>query len=277
MHFNSMRKNQLERLLSCRGITLQEELFNGVKYFIIVLLITFCGCTQLTPRYFTASAYERALILYNKGMLMEAKEKTSEIRKGEQNYKKAQALLMRIDILSSRLAEKHMELGEEYEKAALYSLAADEYRTALKFDPANPSLRKKLELAAQGRTSLQKEAVKDVNPEVIATKHYKQGVILFDSKQFAQAIDEFNIVLQLIPAYKDTEELLAEARKQRDEIVALHLKKGIDYFQKEELELAIKEWDIALELDPFHKTVLDYKARAEAIIEKMKGIQERKR
>jgi len=82
--------------------------------------------------------------------------------------------------------------------------------------------------------------------------------------------------MKLIPRYRDTEKLLTVTTKEINEAINIHLKNGIDYFQKEELELAIKEWKIVLELDPYNKTAADYKARAEAILEKMKDIQEQR-
>jgi hypothetical protein len=39
--------------------------------------------------------------------------------------------------------------------------------------------------------------------------------------------------------------------------------------------LAIREWDLVLELDPFNKTAIDYKVKAETVMEKMKDIRER--
>lgn len=277
MRFNPIRKNHLGRLSSDRGITLWKKLPYEVKYLIIALLVISGGCAQLTPQYITASAYEKTLILYNAGMLIEAREKALEIKRGEPNYKEAQKLLTRIDILASRLAERYGDLGEEYEKAGLYPIAADEYKTALKLDPTNQPIRQKLDSVEQRSIPLQEGKAKGVNPESLAKIHYNKGVILLNSKQFAKAIDEFNVVIKLVPSYQDTDKLLDAAKKERDELVNLHLKKGIDYFQKEELESAIKEWELVLEVDPFNKTALDYKARAEAIIEKVKDIKEHDR
>lgn len=255
----------------------------SVFWGLIILIISY-GCTQLTPRYLTASAYEKSLILYNEGSLVEAREKLAGIKKGEFDYKEAQELLLRIDRSALKFAERHRELGEEYERVSLYSVAAKEYRIALKFDPANQILQKRLKAAEEGKSSLQQEkeppkesskGKKTLSPDILAEEHYITGVTLLESKQYAKAIDAFETVLKLVPSYRDTEKLLALSKKERDEIVETHLKNGIAYFQKEELELATKEWDIVLELDSLNKTAIDYKARAEAIMEKMKDIRER--
>lgn len=245
---------------------------------IAALLIIAGGCTQIAPHYLTASAYEKSLILYNEGRLTEAREKILKIGKEEADYQAAQELLLKIDQLAARLAKKHRELGEEYEKANLYSAAANEYRIALQFEPANQSAIKRLEAVEAKRIYIRKKETKPESPETtetLAKEHYKKGVVLLKSKQFIKAIEEFDIVIKLVVSYKDTDKLIAAAKKERDGAIDTHLKKGMDYFQKEELESAIKEWDMALEIDPLNKTATDYKARAEAILEKMKDIAER--
>jgi len=252
------------------------------RIILITVLIISGGCVQFTPSYMTASSYEKALLLYNEGRVVDAREKAMELKKGEPQYKAAQELLSRIDRLASRLAEKHAGVAEEYEKAGLYSTAAREYRTALKFTPANQSIRKRLEAAEEGRPYPQKEEepVKSkvvISPEALALEHYQKGVVFFEAKQYGNAIDEFNMVQKLVPSYKDTDRFLSISMQERDEIVSIRLKKGIEYFQKEDLELAVKEWDIVLELDPTNKIAIDYKARAEAIMEKMKEIKEKGR
>lgn len=244
------------------------------RYFIILLLLT--GCVKFTPQYLSGSAYDKSLILFNEGMMAEAKEIAFSVKKGEPEYKAVRDLLLQIDRLAPKFAERHAALGEEYERVGLYSLAAKEYNTALEFDPDNRIISKKLEAVEQIQSSIQTEELTTANQDALASVHYKKGIAFLNSKQFAKARDEFALVMKLLPRYRDTEKLLTVATKELNETINIHLKNGIDYFQKEELELAIKEWKIVLELDPYNKTAADYKARAEAILEKMKDIQEQR-
>ncbi len=250
------------------------------KPLILTVLLMISGCTQLMPRYYTASDYEKALILYGEGQLTPAKEKLLNIKKDFPGYKAAQELLAKIERLSLILAERYNAIGEEYERANILDLAAKNYRIALQFDPSKQVVQKRLKTAEQQPTlseeikpAKNKEAVK---PEILAARHYSRGVALLEAKKYNMAIDEFNMALKLVPSHTNVGKLIATAKKEREEEIDTHLKKGIDYFQKEELELAIKEWDAALDIDPWDKTALDYRARAEVILEKIKEVKKEK-
>ena len=250
------------------------------KPLILTVLLMISGCTQLMPRYYTASDYEKALILYGEGQLTPAKEKLLNIKKDSRDYKVAQELLTKIERLSSILAERYNAIGEEYERANILDLAAKNYRIALQFDHSNQVIQKRLKTAEQQpalseeiKPTKNKEAVK---PEILAERHYNKGVALLEAKKYNIAIDEFNIALKLVPSHTYALSFLATAKKEREDAIDTHLKKGIDYFQKEELELAIKEWDAALDIDPWDKTAIDYRARAEVILEKIKEMKKEK-
>lgn len=120
---------------------------------------------------------------------------------------------------------------------------------------------------AEDKASRQEEAAAD--------EHYMRGKLFMEAGAFNRAIEEFEEVVKTIPFYMDTVELLGQARRARDEAIDLHLKRGIAYFQKEELELAIKEWNSVLGLDPENTTAADYKSRAELILERLKKIRRR--
>jgi tetratricopeptide (TPR) repeat protein len=250
------------------------------KPLILTALIMISGCTQLMPRYYTASDYEKALILYGEGHLTPAKDKLLTIKKNSLDYKAAQELLTRIERLSLILAERYNAIGEEYERANIPDLAAINYRISLQFDPSQQIIQKRLKTAEQQspiseeiKPSKNKEVIK---PDILAERHYSKGVALLEAKKYNMAIDEFNTALKLVPSYTNAGKLIATAKKERDNAIETYLKKGIDYFQKEELELAIKEWDAVLDIDPFDKTALDYKARAEVILEKIKEMKKEK-
>ncbi len=241
---------------------------------IIAPLIILSGCVQLTPHYLTSSPCEKALILYNDGMLVEAKGKLSEVKKDEPDYKAAQELLAKIERLTKKLAERHIELGDDYEKANISEMAAKEYRMALAFDPDNQLVQKRLRSVKEKKVSVQKERANSVNPNILAENHYSKGAAFLELKRFNEAIDEFTMVIKSVPSYKDTNKLLSIARKEMSEAIITHLNKGIDYFHKEEMELAIMEWDIVLDLDPFNEIAGNYRMRAEAILEKIKDMKE---
>ncbi|MFQ5328738.1 MAG: tetratricopeptide repeat protein [Thermodesulfobacteriota bacterium] len=261
---------------------------------------------QTSPTYIGASPYERALLLYEKGFLSDAEKQALKVVKGDDNHREAQSLLKKIDKLSFWLSSEHIEMGKLYEKAGVYSSAIDEFTIALTLNPANSKIEKRLSALKAGdlayleeerraflkarrkkeehvrnaekrRKRAKRRAVKEklqATPEALALEHYRKGVAHLDADKLAPAIEELEAVTRIIPSYRDAEALLDEVRKRRDREVDVYLKKGISYFQEEELERAIEAWDMALELDPANETALDYKSRAERVMERLQEIIE---
>ncbi len=249
------------------------------------------GCVQMTPRYMRASAYEQARILYERGLLSEARSRALDVPSRSPDFKAARNLVGEINAVSVQISRRHMAIADDYEKAGIYSKAIEEYETALRLNPANTFIKSRIAMLRdsmkEGRRidvekpePKAKKADKDKDrdkedPEVEANNHYIQGKLYLESNSYARAIEEFSSVLKYVPTYMNTKELLARSIKERDTAVDKHLKKGIGFFQKEEMEKAIREWDMVLELDPVNKDALDYRYRAEMILERLKKIREK--
>lgn len=251
-----------------------------------VLLLLLSGCSQTLMGYTGASQYERAMYYYENGRLSDAREKARSISRDNPDYKAARKLIEDINAISMQLARRHMEMGEDLEKAGIYNRALYEYRESLKYNPSNILALKKVETISDALRSGGKPAAqtdrrqarknsKEEQPEDLANTHYLKGKIYLDSRAYAKAIEEFTSVLKILPAYMNTKDLLSRARKERDKAVDERFRKGIAYFQNEEMEMAIKEWEAVLELDPSNKVAADYKYRAEVIMERLKRIREK--
>lgn len=254
---------------------------------LIAALVSLAGCVQLSPRYLKGSAYEKAFILYEEGSILEARLKAEEVEKNAPTYKLARRLITEINDVSKQVARRHMELGEDYERAGIISMAISEYKTSLKFNPSNPLLARRITILLENakedererkepprRTEPQRSPEKE-DIEALANTHYLKGKVYLDAKSYQKAIEEFNAALKLVPAYADAKELLNRAKGERDREVDYHLKKGIGYFQREDMNLAIEEWDLVLELDPLNRKAAEYKERAETILDRLKDIKER--
>ncbi len=255
---------------------------------------------QMDSRYINGTNYDRALMLYEKGFLVEAREKARAVTKKEDDYSRARRLIFAINTVIVQLSEKHRELGENYYKAGIYGKALSEYRLSLRYDPDDAmaksrvisisklvndgvppdiekvALAKKKEEAKKDADAGQAgtpSPTKDENPLSTANVHYMNGKIYLDAKDYAKAAREFSLTLKYVPSFMDAEDLLAVSEKNRDKEVERHLAKGISYFQAEEMDLAIKEWDIVLQHDPDNKTAKDYKQRAESILERLESIR----
>ncbi|CAG1066379.1 hypothetical protein BAC1_01988 [uncultured bacterium] len=250
-----------------------------------VLLLLLSGCSQTLMGYTGASQYERAMYYYENGRLSDAREKARSVSRDNPDYKAARKLIEDINAISMQLARRHMEMGEDLEKAGIYNRALFEYRESLKYNPSNILALKKVETISDALRSGGKPAqadrkqarknAKEEQPEDLANTHYLKGKIYLDSRAYAKAIEEFTSVLKILPAYMNTKDLLSRARKERDKAVDERFRKGIAYFQNEEMEMAIKEWEAVLELDPSNKVAADYKYRAEVIMERLKRIREK--
>ncbi len=264
------------------------------KYLIIAALVALTGCAQLTPDYLRVelsrewvkgSAYERAELLYRAGYLLEARRLAELVSRDDPDYKDAQKLKGDISSVLENISIRHTELGEDYENAGINAAAMREYEEAVRLNPSNhTAVARTRELRAyieEGRrpepASTAKTQKSDVidDPSFTADMHYNKGRIYLSSGAYNKAIDEFNTVLKYVPGHVEAKRLLQRAKAERDLSISIHLKKGISYFEAEQMELAIKEWDIVLELDPDNKTAADYRSRADAILKQLKKIREK--
>ncbi len=246
------------------------------------MLLGLSGCVKLSGGYIKGSAYQRAVMLFESGELVEAKVMAESVPAESPEYRSARKLIREIAAVTIQVARRHMELGDEYEKAGIYKKAMEEYNRSLELSP-NPLVALKLEdlfdIMKNGTRPEQERPAKlkkEEDAEYAASLHYMKGKLYMDSKAYGKAIEEFNSVFKRVPTYLDAKELLAKAKKERDRAVDFHLKKGIGFFQEEEMEKAIREWEAVLELDPSNKTAADYKYRAEVILERLRSIRQKK-
>lgn len=229
---------------------------------------------QISPRYLKGSDYQRACVLFEKGKLAEARAKAQAVDEGSPDYKRARRLLRQINAVSIQLAGTHMELGDEYEQAGIYDKALEEYRTSFLLNPS-PLVNLKIEEVLGKMPGNEKQAKNEQSPEYYANRHYVKGKFYLESKAYGKAISEFNLTLKYVPSYMNTRELLARARSEMEKDIDRRLKSGIGYFQAEEMEKAIMQWDIVLGLDPGNRAAADYKHRAEVIMERLKHIRQK--
>jgi tetratricopeptide (TPR) repeat protein len=251
------------------------------KLSAVVLFALLAGCAQMQLGYFSANRYERAVAYYENGRFPESLDSAKSVSRDDPDYKAARKLIDDINSISMQLARRHMDMGEDFEKAGIYPPALKEYRESLKYNPSNILALKKIEVISDAMRNdrpvhsekKSRKNTREDSPEDLANTHYLKGKIYLDSRAYAKSIEEFSAVLKIFPAYINTDELLARAKKERDKAVDAHFRKGIAYFQSEEMEMAIKEWEAVLELDPSNKVAADYKDRAEVIMERLKRIR----
>lgn len=262
------------------------SLFGAVLFFVAA------GCAHVSPVYIFGSDYRQAVILYENGLIMEAKDKAVLVEKTSPDYKPAVELIKEVDRLAPEISREHMELGEDYEKAGIVTKAIQEYALALKYNPSNHWVKRKIKILSELKNQKKpgevnkalvkiKKSIKNSkagegrDPEEAAGEHYIRGKFYLVTGKYWQAIDEFTAALKIVPDYKDAGGLLARAIREKKWFTDYHFKKGLEFFKKEELGPAIKEWDRVLSLDPSNTEAADYRKRAEAIRQKVEKIKER--
>jgi tetratricopeptide (TPR) repeat protein len=108
----------------------------------------------------------------------------------------------------------------------------------------------------------------DVAREYACKSHMRQGMLLFEGKDYLAARDEFEACLR----YKgDCQECVDYLEKSKISYKEEHYKQGIQFFDEEQLTEAIREWNLVWSVDPNYKRVDYLITKAKTIL---KNIQE---
>ncbi len=111
----------------------------------------------------------------------------------------------------------------------------------------------------------------ELSLEYAYKSHFASALDLYEKKDFLQARDEFQKALQ----YKeDCHECIEYIERIEESYKDTHYKRGIEYFGKEQLNEAIKEWGMVQAMDPHYKRVNDLIEKAETILKNIERIKE---
>jgi tetratricopeptide (TPR) repeat protein len=102
---------------------------------------------------------------------------------------------------------------------------------------------------------------------LINESYYQMGKSLIQGKKYKEALDVFD---RLDSGYKDIRVSVAFAKKQ---LAGEHYLRGVKYFTEEELDKAIKEWEVTLTLDPNHPKAKKDIENARSLLQKLKEIK----
>lgn len=102
---------------------------------------------------------------------------------------------------------------------------------------------------------------------LVNASYYQMGKMLSQEKKYQEAFAMFNHVE---PGYKDVKESIVVVKKQ---LADVHYIKGVKYFTDEELDKAIKEWEITLTLDPHHPKAKKDIENARNLLKRLKEIK----
>ncbi len=97
---------------------------------------------------------------------------------------------------------------------------------------------------------------------------YNLGKSLLDKNEVVKAV---GLLDRIDPSYEDTGQLLSLARARMKSQAETHYRSGVKHFINEDLELAIKEWKRALELNPEHPKARQDIENAQHLLDKLKA------
>jgi tetratricopeptide (TPR) repeat protein len=140
--------------------------------------------------------------------------------------------------------EAHLSKGESFIQEKNYVAALDEYNKAL-------------DLKSDCSECIEK--IKVCENEIYKDKHYKQGIVHFDNKQYDKAIAEFDLVLSTDPEYLDVKRKKTDASNQ---LANDPIHQGEELFRKRQFDAAIDQFEKALVLQSDNRAAKEYLHKA---------------
>lgn len=106
--------------------------------------------------------------------------------------------------------------------------------------------------------------------EYIHKAHYELAVTLFNNKDYYAARDQFKASIR----YRDDCMTCVEYLQKSEELYKeLHYRKGMQYYEDEQLVEAIKEWEQVIDLDPDYKKAGYHIDQARGMLRKLEEIK----
>lgn len=110
----------------------------------------------------------------------------------------------------------------------------------------------------------------DQAKEVINEALLRKAEELIEQEHF---LDALAVLEQVTENYKDTESKIVKLQKRIRWEAEKHYKAGVKYFVKEQLNLAIQEWNRTLELNPDHPKALSDLELAQSLLARLQKLQ----
>ena len=110
------------------------------------------------------------------------------------------------------------------------------------------------------------------SPTADADKFIQAGTAQLQQGDVNSAIASFKKAVKTDPKNAKAAQNLQQAEQKKAEMIDEHLRQGINYFNGDQLEQAMQEWNKVLSLDPGHAKAADYKQRTQA---RLNALQEK--
>lgn len=105
---------------------------------------------------------------------------------------------------------------------------------------------------------------------LVDASYYAMGSRLRRQGKYPESLEMFN---RVSPDYKDVQKVIAGVKRTMEKEAQKHYRMGVKYFVNEQLEEAVKEWEITLRLNPAHKEARANIEKTYNLLEKLKNVK----
>jgi tetratricopeptide (TPR) repeat protein len=133
--------------------------------------------------------------------------------------------------------------------------------------PAYYKFKNYREIASMSEKVLEYDPANKEAHNLINESYYQMGKLLIQGKKYHEALEAFN---RVDSGYKDIRESVAFVKKQ---LAGEHYLRGVKYFTDEEIDKAIREWEVTLTLNPNHPKAKKDIENARSLLQKLKEVK----
>ncbi len=152
-----------------------------------------------------------------------------------------------------------------------YTSKAEEARKKNKFDTAKTYCNKALKVNPWDEKA--RNILKDIYRMENLNKMYANGEKAYRNGDLISAYRLFKRVDNEEPGYRNTSNYLSTIKSKLEGNINTYYNNGVAYYEQDNFEAAIAEWDKVLLIDPDHQKAREYRERAVAKLELQKTLR----
>jgi tetratricopeptide (TPR) repeat protein len=152
-----------------------------------------------------------------------------------------------------------------------YTSKAEEARKKNKFDTAKTYCNKALKLNPWDEKA--RNILKDINRMENLNEMYANGEKAYSKGDLITAYRLFKRVDNEESGYRNTSNYLSTIKSKLEGNINTYYNNGVTYYEQDNFEAAIAEWDKVLLIDPDHQKAREYRERAVAKLELQKTLR----
>jgi len=152
-----------------------------------------------------------------------------------------------------------------------YTSKAEEAHKKSRFEAAKTYCNKALQVNPWDEKA--KNILKDINRMENLNEMYANGEKAYSKGDLIAAYRLFKRVDNEEPGYRNTSNYLSTIKSKLEGNINTYYNNGVTYYEQDNFEAAIAEWDKVLLIDPDHQKAREYRERAVAKLELQKTLR----